>query len=246
MPPRLEFSKALGRKTRTEPLNEQGILTWDLVRQAILEGKPDEAIEWLKYIKEVENMVEPKRPRIARMVQNQLAYIAQRWGEEHIEKALRWWRRKLIEAGNEPTYRMTPLERLQSHSEMERADFSGADGERFEIKEEPDRYVMVLDPCGTCGQMRRADAKGKGSKLDKTTKAYPWSWGKANVPYYCTHDCIWWEIMAIEDIGYPVRIHEWSEDPMQPCRVLFYKDPRLIPEQYFTRLGFKKDEKRFK
>ena len=77
-------------------------------------------------------------------IQHELSYIAQKYGEEHVEQALRWWRRKLIKAGNEPTYDMSPLERLQYHAEMERADYSGPEGKAFDVTEEPDRYVMEL------------------------------------------------------------------------------------------------------
>ncbi|MBI2165747.1 MAG: hypothetical protein HYU29_05020 [Chloroflexi bacterium] len=248
MPPKLEWSKYLGRKTRTEPVEEQGVLTWDLVREAILQGKTEEALEWLRYIKEGENYVKPSGGEIspARTIWHELSYIVETYGEEHVEKALRWWRRKLIEAGHEPTYDMSPLERLQYHAEMERADYSGPNGRRFDVTEEADRYVMELNPCGSCGRLRRAEAEAKGLKLGKTSKAYPWSWGKANVPYLCAYNCLWWEVMSIEDIGYPVKVYEWSEDPYKPCRVYFYKDPLKVPEQYFTRVGKKRDPSRFK
>jgi hypothetical protein len=52
--------------------------------------------------------------------------------------------------------------------------------------------------------------------------------------------------MAIEAQGYPVKITEYSDDPNAPCVWLFYKKPELIPEHYFTRIGMKKDPKKFK
>ncbi len=244
MAPRLEWSDALGRMTRTEQVSEQGILTWDLVRDAILEGRRDDAIAWLRYIQNGENYVKPTGPGVVARVQSQLAYIARRYGEEHVERLLRWWRRKLVDAGGEPTYRMTPLERLQYHAEMERADYSGVNG-RFEVREEADRYVMMLGPCGNCGKLRRAETAGT-SDLGKTSRPYAWSWGQAGVPYYCTHQCVWWEIMAIEDLGYPVKITEWSPAADVPCRILFYKDPAAIPEKYFARVGLTKDRSRFR
>ena len=240
MPPKLEWSNALGRVTRTEPLSEQGVLTWDLIRTAILEGKPDEAIEWLRYIKDAENYVKPGGRAMGAIIQGQLAYIAERWGEPHVEGALRYWRRQLIDAGDEPTYRMTPLERLQLHTETERADYAGG-LEGFRVIEEPDRYVLEANPCGSCLPMRRTIEAGPG----RTSRGYPWSWGMAGIPYFLAHHALWWEVMSIEDIGYPVRVHEWSDDPDAPCRIAFYKEPALIPEQFFTRVGAKKDPSRF-
>ncbi len=55
--PKLEWSEALGRVTRTESIAEQGILTWDLVRDAIAGGgRPEEAVRWLRYIKMARTM----------------------------------------------------------------------------------------------------------------------------------------------------------------------------------------------
>lgn len=246
MGPRLEWSEHLGRLSRTEPVSEQGILTWDLVRDAILHDDPEAALEWLRYIKEGENYVKPDQNRVVFTIQQGLTFIAEHYGEEHVERLLRWWRRKLIVAAKEPTYSLTPLERLQYHAEMERADYSGPDGKSFSVWEEEGRYVMELNPCGSCGRMRRDELSGTGPALGKTSRAHPWSWQKASVPYYCTHNCIWWEIMSIEDIGYPAKIYDWSEDPEKACRVFFYKDPLKIPEEYFTRVGLKKDPSKYK
>lgn len=241
MPPKLGWSDALGRMTRIEPVEEQGILTWDLVRRAVLEQAPEEAVEWLRYIKEGENAERPNQPGVKWTIQNQLQYIAQRYGEEHVERALRWWRRKLIDAAGEPTYSMTPLERVQYHATLARADYAALGGGRFPVWEDSDKYGIELDCCNGCGPMRRADTDGTGPNLGRTTKGYSWSWGKSGVPYYCTHSCLWWEVMSIEDLGYPVRVHEWSEDPNKACKVLFFKEPSLIPEEYFTRVGKAKE-----
>ncbi len=239
MPPKLEWSAALGRMTRTERVEEQGILTWDLARTAILEGKPDEAIAWLQYAQEGEGGVKPTRRPASTGVQAQLSYIAEHHGEEHVEGALRYWRRKLIDAGNEPTYAMSPLERLQYHTELERADSVSVT-----LREEPDRYVMTVDQCAAClGLWGAAGANGRTTGV--TTRPYDWSWGQAGVPYFTAHQCLWWEVMAIEDIGYPVRIHDWAKAPGQGCQVFFYKTPALIPDEYFKRVGATKDPSRF-
>ena len=67
------------------------------------------------------------------------------------------------------------------------------------VIEEAERFVITHDPCGSGGKLRR---KGQ---FGVTKHAYQWSWGKAGVPYYCTH--------------------------------YISKQPKLIPDKYFTRLG---------
>ena len=49
-----------------------------------------------------------------------------------------------------------------------------------------------------------------------------------------------WEIVPIEQRGYPLRIVEVGNKPEDPCVLLFYKNPESIPEKYFTRVGKKK------
>jgi hypothetical protein len=102
--------------------------------------------------------------------------------------------------------------------------------------------VIYLDPCGTGGRMRREGRTEPPFNYGVTQKAYPWSWGKAGVPYYCVHCCLMSEIYPIESQGVPHRITGYSDDPHEPCAFYIYKSPELIPEEYFTRIGKQKPE----
>ena len=102
------------------------------------------------------------------------------------------------------------------------------------IKEEADRYILNLDPCGSLGRLWRT------ADVGTTKKAYPWSWGSAGIPYYCVHCCLQSEIMPIEVRGYPIGIHEPPRSPQEPCVRYYYKRPELIPEKYFRRVGMRK------
>jgi hypothetical protein len=73
-----------------------------------------------------------------------------------------------------------------------------------------------------------------------TKKPYPWSWNKSGIPYYCCHCCVYFEIIPIELVGYPIRVHEISDDPYAPCIHYYYKKPELIPEKYYKRIGMLK------
>lgn len=148
----------------------------------------------------------------------------------------------------------TPLEKLIIFTEGMRAHPTGSNERgNFKVWEETDRYVMEMDPCGSGGRMNRGPANGSGSRLKppyslgKTSKPYPWSWGKANIPYYCLHCCVWHEVMGIEAAGYPWKVTECPEaGSSEPCYWYIYKAPDLIPEKYFERLGFRKDPAKFK
>ena len=75
-----------------------------------------------------------------------------------------------------------------------------------------------------------------------TKAAHDWCWGLKGVPYYCVH-CAINEILPLEWGGWPLWVTGYRPDAAEPCTWHFYKRPELIPEKYFTRLGFKKPVK---
>ena len=143
--------------------------------------------------------------------------------------------------------KMSVEERVYLNAEVMRSHRCGPDQDgSIEIIEEYDRYSIKMDPCGSGGRMRRGDpVDGTPSRLGPpynfgvTRKAYPWSWGRKNVPYYCIH-CAINEILPIEWGGHPLWVTGYSDDTSEPCYWHFYKSPELIPEKYFARLGLRK------
>jgi len=160
------------------------------------------------------------------IIDDALTYLA-RFGEEEVPK---FWRQSFYSRVKDwPSVTPGVEETFQRFTEFYRSHFSD-----FTIVEEPDRYVVRCDPCGSGGKLRRTKSVGT------TKKAYPWSWGKSGIPYYCTHCCVAWEIIPTELWGYPIRINLVTDRPEDPCIHLFYKRPELIPEEYFTRIGMTK------
>ena len=219
---RLEKSEALRRKIRQDDVAELAIPTWTLVREAMRAGRTDEALDFLEYGC-AEN--EAIHDSIVAFVDDTLTYLA-RFGEEEIEKFLR---RELYPSAKH-LLSVTPgvEESLQRWAGVMRAHYANVT-----IIEESDRYVVRCDPCGSGGRLRRTRS------VATTKKAYPWSWGKTGIPYYCTHCCVH-EIISTELRGYPLRINLIAERPEDPCVHLLYKKPELIPEEYFTRIGMAK------
>ena len=61
------------------------------------------------------------------------------------------------------------------------------------------------------------------------------------MPYYCTH-CAVNEILPIEWGGSPLWVTDYDSDANKPCRWLFYKHPKSIPDEYWTRVGATKPD----
>ena len=218
---RLKWSEALQRKIRQDDVAELAIPTWTLVRQAIQGKRIDEALDLFEYCYEEDKEQDDNMASIAETFITRIASF----GEEEVEKVWReggWYTKakkwlSLIGGVDESLQRWVEIQRAHK-------------GE-LTITEEPDKYVVRCDPCGTGGRVRRTRSVGI------LKKAYPWSWSQTGVPIYCTHCCAYFEIFAIELRGYPIAVFLPSDKPEEPCIQLFYKKPELIPEEYFTRVG---------
>jgi len=116
-----------------------------------------------------------------------------------------------------------------------RFHFSGTGREgSVQIVEEPDRYRLVFDPCGSGGAMRR-DAGTNPMAI--FSNASPLTWGRKNeVPAYCAH-CAFNELTSVQRVGYPLWVTEFHPDANKPCGWTVFKDPAKIPPAYFSRLG---------
>lgn len=128
-----------------------------------------------------------------------------------------------------------------------RAHFSGKDRKgTTQLIEEKDCYKLVVDPCGSGGAMRRRALAQRGQGVETTGDSSPENWHLKNqVPGYCTH-CAASELESVKRLNYPIFVTEFNPDPNKPCGWTIYKDPNLIPEKYFDRLGIKKDPSLFK
>lgn len=118
----------------------------------------------------------------------------------------------------------------------------------IEVVEEADRWALRFDPCGSGGRTLRDDPDtGAGPRigppwnLGVTTRPHDWSWNKAGICLYCVHCCQLNERMPMRRFGYPTRV---VEPPVWPearnggkCTWYIYKDPALVPEAIYRRVG---------
>ena len=231
---KLITSSSLGRKIRWEDkISDLGKSTHKLAEQAILRGDTKEALELMEFAhKEWIGM----NDAMTEFAASELSFIVDNLGEEILEKLWRHVGGKVLATMFSRVESTTPEEKVALYAELQRAHGAGAQrwGE-LGVTEEPERFVMSIDPCGSGGRLRRMGKDGL------TSKAYRWSWGKVGVPYYCTHCCVFWELAPTEVLGYPIRIHENVDRPELPCVQFVYKDPKKIPDSYFNRIGAKKD-----
>lgn len=238
---KLVKSEILQRVIRRDDCAELGVSTVTKAIEAIDKGRLTEAKDLVNYLS-----VEWKglHDLYGDWSWGVYDYIAENFGEEELFKALKKAHAAQIQQIVMARKLISTEEYVHLLAEFMRAHRSGPKqlGDVV-VKDEGDKYVIVSDPCGSGGMMRRGDpltgtpphtlppyshASVKG--------AYPWTWSKPNVARYCVH-CAVAEIMYIEEAGYPLCIIEYPDDPKDPCKMLIYKDPKSIPESYYKRVG---------
>jgi len=171
--------------------------------------------------------------------------ICRTWGEAVLGDVLRVTQAPWLDPRYARTGQMSPEEALQQAVEGMRGHFAGPGRTgAVTVTDEPQRYVMSFDPCGSGGRMRRGDATwGKASRTEPPYNfvniqgAYPWTWNQKGVCAYCAHCAVALEIVPIERLGYPLRVVEYPTDPNSVCRWIIYKDRKWIPPEAYTAVG---------
>ena len=239
----------LGRPLRVdEPVEELGISSYDRLRDAVKAGDTETALELIEYIQ-----IEGKglHDVYCDWVYALLTWIADTCGEESLPEVLAFSKEKINAVFLDQLKGLkTKKQVIQWYTEQMRAHRSGpGESGTLTVREEEDRFVISCDPCGAGGRMRLGgELDGSPARteapycLGTTKKAYPWSWGKKNVSYYCLHCSIWHEVIMMQTTGVPTRlVADYDPDnPHAPCTMYFYKDPANIPAEYYTRIGLTK------
>lgn len=242
---KLEISPSMKRAARQDDLPELGQATSRQLKEAIDDGRLEEAKKLAAY-------VVPEGKALHDLLCDWLWDLLTRIATSHGEQAMY----DNLKASQDKSFmrrtfkgflKLSVLERVQATAEVLRSHRCGPGQEGdVDIIDEGDRYTISMDPCGSGGRMRRGDpVDGTPSRLGppydygKTADAHVWSWSKKDVPYYCLH-CAVNEQLAIEWGGHPLWVTGYDDDASKPCAWHFYKNAEAIPAQFYERLGFKK------
>ncbi len=174
-----------------------------------------------------------------------LTFLARTWGESVLDEVLRVTEAPWVTARYEKLRDMNLNDSLQLTIEGMRGHFSGPNrAGTIDVIEEPDRYVLVFDACGTGGRMRRGDPLvGSGARTEPpynflmVQNAYDWTWQREGVCAYCAHCAVVNQILPIEGLGRPMRMTEYPANASDPCRWIIYKDLNGFPAQAFRAVG---------
>ena len=176
-------------------------------------------------------------------IQELLTDIARDFGEEAVLESVTLAYEHLWKPRYARWADMTPEERLQLSVEGMRGGHLSGPRHRGDVgvSDEGDRYVMSLDPCGSCGILRRGDPdSGRPSHQPAGNEvAHPWTWGRTGMSWYSIHSPIALEYLQMVEGRPPLRPLEDCDLPDRPCRWFIYKDPDAVRPIDYQRMGFR-------
>jgi hypothetical protein len=159
-------------------------------------------------------------------VQHLLTDTAERHGEDAVRDVVVATYDSLWSKRYADWPRMSALERLQLSVEGMRGHLSGP-GHRGDvgIEEDEDAYRMVLDPCGSCGVLRRGDPDSGRAPcpVAGTREPHHWAYGRIGLGWYAVHSAIVMEWLQVR-AGRPPFRPLLGCDRAGPCTWFVYKD----------------------
>lgn len=234
----LSKSDLLNRDLRQDMPDEVGVSTLKQAYDAMSRGDLEEARRITEYARLEWQIV---HDMYVNWSWSFFTYIADTYGEAELEKAFRsilgsYYKSRYdkVMASSVETQLQLTVEGLRGHLMG-----PGRQGE-IQIIDEPDRFVLKLDPCGSGGVARQRVESGNEANPEMfgfSKQAHPWTWGKERVCYYCAHCTMVNEVLSIENYGHPMRVTEYPEKAEDPCTWYIYKDPAKIPAEYYERVG---------
>ncbi|MDR0851014.1 MAG: hypothetical protein LBN36_00820 [Clostridiales Family XIII bacterium] len=114
------------------------------------------------------------------------------------------------------------------------------------IVEEDDEKIVLRTRCGSGGMMIDEGFYEGPDAFNKFRTPTPDTWGEADLPLYCAHCHNAHELVPIATGGQGCQF--WMHESPFPkkkgdrCVHIIYKNPKDIPEKYYTRLGMKKED----
>lgn len=169
-----------------------------------------------------------------------VSFIQDRLGDEGVAAAWedsmsRGWERHVASIGRLP--RRTVVELLAATWRAHSTSGTGQDAGAFTITEDDEKVTFHLHPCGSGARLVRRGLYEKHG-YGRTQAAHDWSFGRKDMPLYCTHCAFMNESLPLKWAGYPLYPLDPPQDyDKDPCRWYWYKDPEAIPERFAARYG---------
>jgi hypothetical protein len=164
-----------------------------------------------------------------------LSHVYRRFGTDGLEACLRyssekgWMPWMMEDVTHDPPTRLREWARLLCVGNFA----------TLTIEEDDEKFLIVQDPCGSCGLQDDHNRGEPPWHLALVRERHPITFCRGDVSAYRTHIAVMHTIMPLERIGAPWPPIHCPKTVGEPCRILFYKDPKRVDDSDWARVGMK-------
>jgi hypothetical protein len=161
-----------------------------------------------------------------------LSWVYRTHGLDALDRALRHssellWMPWMMEDVTHPA-----VQRVRDWARLLKANFA-----TIRVEEDAEKFVLIQDPCGSCGRQHREGRYEGPAALAMIAEPHPLTFMRGGVTAYRTHIAIMHYIMPIERIGAPWPAIECPFTKDGVCRLVLYKDARRAAPDHYRRVG---------
>lgn len=191
--------------------------------EAIQAGKTEEAIKFVEELAEDSHLL---HDRMSEWSNALMTYIGNKLGEEAVLDATRTLMNEIYSDRFDQLSKIPHEEIVRWNVRSARTHFS-----KFYVEEDDEKTSVVITNCGAGGRLMK---EGKYDTSHRhpvhwgtTKKAYPWSYYKVGMPWYCVHMYVWEEICQKAGLKMKNQFgfqYDKDGNPIDdPCRYIIYK-----------------------
>jgi hypothetical protein len=163
----------------------------------------------------------------------QLTLVNDRYGADGLEDCLRHAVDLIWIPRMEADLACAPADRVRGWAEKMSIGHNGA----VRVVEHADRWVLTLDPCGSCGR-----------QILSGRYAPPWSFGmvqagartgflRDDITVYQAHLAVAHTLVPIERTGAPWPAISCAGLAARPCELVIFRDPAATDDSYYEQVG---------
>ena len=204
-------------------LEEMGRLTVDELQEAIEQGDKERA---KKLARRMYREFQAMHDLYVDWISGTLSWVGRRFGDEVLDEALTQGMESWLRALGS----VYPKNDLRRSVELLARGLKGH-LQPLKIEEDSEKITVTQIPCGSGGRLISRGTYGPPQNFLLVQKPQPMTWDRKDFPVYCAH-CWFANFLPIC----------WGETPPfftlpseklgeEPCRYVFYKDPKFIPEE---------------
>jgi hypothetical protein len=162
--------------------------------------------------------------------------VHRRYGPDGLEDCLRHatelvWRPRMEADLGRPA-----LVRLRAWAEKMSVGHNGS----IRIRREPDGWVLVLDPCGSCGRQLLTGRYREPWNFAVVDPGHRVGFLRDDITVYQSHLAVAHTMVPIETTGAPWPAMACAGLAARPCELVLYRDPAKTDERFYAQVGMTK------